>query len=115
MATNHGHRKAELDYQNSPEYKSRQALRDFRFMPPGAARRAALLAWLLEGRAAGEVRKVFINRRHVILLRHDSDLQRLLKKGVLCRGRENGGRCGVKNKRAGSFSTYLKLAEGYAA
>lgn len=82
---------------------------DFRAMRQGAARRSALLSWLRAGRAEGIDRRVYINRRHCILLKHDPDLQVLLKKGLIKQFRENKGYGSLCKRKSGSFYSYLSL------
>lgn len=115
MEKNYERRQRELTHQDSAETKRHEGFQKFRYMAPGAARRGVLLAWLLAGRAEGDDRRIFINRRWCIILKHDPDLQKLVKKGILVRQRVNSGPCFVRNKRAGSFSTYLVLSEDYRA
>lgn len=82
---------------------------DFRAMRPGTARRSALLSWLRAGRAEGTERRVYINRRYCILLKHDPDLQVLLKKGLIKKFRENNGYGSLCKRKSGSFYSYLGL------
>lgn len=103
-------RRMELEAQSCEFSLSRKRLRDFRDMRPGAARREVLLAWLHEGRAAGETRRVYVNRKWQLQLHRDSDLQYLLKKGLLTRERSNHGFSPSLGARAGSFQTSLVLA-----
>lgn len=111
METNYAYRRQVLDEMNSADAKRRQSLNNFRYMQPGAARRKALLDWMLDGRKAGEDRRLYVNRRHTINLRYDGDVQRMLKKGILVRMRQNAG----PTRRSGSFHTYLTLAPGFCA
>lgn len=103
-------RRTELDAL-STELQKRKGLLDFRAMQPGPARREVLVAWLREGLASGERRVVYVNRRWCLQLHQDRDLQVLLKKGVLQKGRDNQGFSPSLGSRSGSFSTYLKLAD----
>lgn len=103
-------RRSELDALNSEFEQRRKRLRDFRDMRPGAARREVLMAWLREGRATGDVRQVYVNRKWQLQLHQDSDLQYLLKKGLLVRERRNQGYSPSLGARAGSFQTVLVLA-----
>lgn len=84
---------------------------DFRQMRPGAERRAALIAWLSEGRSAGERRVVYVNRKYCPQVGRDRDLRYLLKRGVLVQRRANEGYSPSLGGRAGSFRSYLELAE----
>ncbi len=92
------------------DLKPRLRYAEISTMQPGAARRAALLAWLHEGRAAGAPNLVFVNRKYQLSTR-DPDLRMLLKKGILVQRRRNAGATGHPlAKRSGSFQTYLVLA-----
>lgn len=103
-------RRSELESMNNDFHKRRKGFVDFRNMQPGAARRETLLAWMLEGRATGDRRVVYVNRRHCLQLHQDADLRYLLKKGLLVRKRESGGFSPSLGRRSGSFHTYLELA-----
>lgn len=115
MATELIRKHREMERQRSAEHKRTVVIPDFRHMAPGAARRTALLAWLLAGRAEGMERRIVINRRWCLILKRDPDLQRMVKKGILVQRRMNSGSSSLLHKRSGSFTTYLALADRYGS
>lgn len=78
-------------------------------MARGARRRALLLEWLRTTDEPGTARSIPVNKRwqaNTI----DPDLQYLMKKGVLVRERNFGGRRHPKNRSSHKRQTYLVLA-----
>lgn len=59
----------------------------WRYLPYGAQRRELLLTHLRHGN------HIYVNRKWQLQTKHDSDLKKLLKKGVLRIVKEGSGRC----------------------
>lgn len=84
-------------------------LGDVYHLPYGPARRAALMAYLRRLRDNGDRAVIYVNCRYQANL-IDPDLQHLLKKGLLVRSREGGGRQHPLNKTSRKRQTILCLA-----
>lgn len=86
------------------------SLGDVYHLPEGAARRAALLAYLRRLQDAGERAVIYVNCRYQANL-VDPDLRHLLKKGLLVKARDGGGRRHPLNKSSNKRQTVLRLAD----
>lgn len=75
---------------NEPSrYGNRYGSINWRDMPYGQLRRKVILQYL----QADKERKIYINKKWQIILKHDPDLRKLLKMSVLKMIKEGSGRC----------------------